>query len=131
MKRPIKFDPNSDEHLIYTLQAAYRYAIGDLSIGTWDEGITLASTQCITTQFLYFAKFDLFYLGTPGDIMILDHPDWPGWVIDCHEPYGEVDYYCVWMHGGVCKDALEGDEECYPVVPVEAVTWGSIKSMYR
>ena len=104
---------------------------GDLAIGTWEEGISIASTECITTQFLYFAKLDLFYLGTPGDIMILDHPDWPRWIVDCHEPYGEVDYYCVWMHGGVCKDAIEGDEGCFPVVPVEATSWGAIKSMYR
>jgi hypothetical protein len=62
--------------------------------------------------------------------MILDHPDWPRWVMDCPVP-GEVDYYCVWMHGGVGKDALEGDEECFPVVPVEDATWGSVKALYR
>jgi len=104
---------------------------GDLAIGTWEDGITMASTECVTTQFLYFARFDLFYQGTPGDIMILDHPEWPRWIVDCHQPYGEVDYYCVWMHGGVGKDAIEGDEECFPVVPVEDATWGSIKALYR
>jgi len=104
---------------------------GDISIGPWDVGISIASTECHTERFLYVAKLGLIYTGTPGDVMILDHPDWPRWVVDCHEPYGEVDFYCVWMHGGVGKDALEGDEECFPVVPVEDATWGSVKALYR
>ena len=104
---------------------------GGLAIGTWDTGITMASTECITDGFIYLAKLELFYLGTPGDIMFLDHPIWPRWVVDCTQPTGELDYYCVWMHGGVWKDPIEGDEECFPVVPVEGATWGAIKSMYR
>jgi hypothetical protein len=59
--------------------------------------------------------------------MILDHPDYPRWVIDCQDP-GQVFYYCVRSHGGVWKDAVVGD--C-PTVAVEDVSWGSIKSMYR
>ncbi len=104
---------------------------GNLSIGPWDVGISMASTECHTERFLYVAKLSLIYTGTPGDVMILDHPDWPRWVTDCHEPFAEVDFYCVWMHGGVGKDALEGDEECFPVVPVEGRSWGEIKAMYR
>ena len=104
---------------------------GNISIGPWDVGISMASTDCHTERFLYLARLDLIYTGTPGDIMILVHPDWPRWVMDCHEPSAEVDFYCVWMHGGVGKDALEGDDECFPVVPVEDATWGTIKSMYR
>jgi hypothetical protein len=102
---------------------------GQLFIGPWDEGITMASTECHTERFLYLARLDLIYLGEPGDVMILDHPQWPRWALDC-DP-AEVDYYCVWMHGGVGKDALEGDEECFPVVPVEDATWGSVKALYR
>ena len=104
---------------------------GGIVIGSWDTGISMASTVCLTDQFLNLAKLELFYLGTPGDIMFLDHPVWPRWVVDCDEPNPELDFYCVWMHGGVWKDALEGDEECFPVVPVEDATWGTIKSMYR
>jgi len=104
---------------------------GGLAIGTWDTGISMASTECITDRFFYVAKLSLFYLGTPGDVMFLDDPLEPRLVLDCHEPFAEGDFYCVWMHGGVGKDAIEGDEECFPVVPVEAVTWGTIKSMYR
>jgi len=97
--------------------------------GAWDEGVVLASSDCHTERFLYVAKISLVYLGTPGDVMILDHPEYPRWVIDCD--LSEADYYCVWMHGGVGKDALEGDEECFPVVPVEDATWGSVKALYR
>jgi hypothetical protein len=104
---------------------------GGLSIGLWDVGITMASFECHTERFLYVAKLTLIYTGTPGDVMILDHPDYPRWVVDCTEPFSELDFYCVWMHGGVGKDAVEGDEECFPVVPVEDATWGSVKALYR
>jgi len=104
---------------------------GNLSIGPWDEGITMASTECHTDRFMYVAKLELFCLGPPGDVMILDHPEYPRWVMDCTQPFSELDYYCVWMHGGVGKPALEGDEDCYPVVPVEEATWGSLKALFR
>ena len=105
--------------------------LGGLHIGDWETGITMVSTDCMTDTFIYVAKLELFYLGQPGDILFLDHPEWPRWVMDCNEPFAEVDFYCVWMHGGVGKDALEGDEECFPVVPVEDATWGSVKALYR
>ena len=103
---------------------------GGGTIGSWDTGVVLASSECHTERFLYVGKLSLVYNGTPGDIMILDHPEYQRWVMDCPVP-GNVDYYCVWMHGGVGKNALEGDEECFPVVPVEDVTWGSVKALYR
>jgi hypothetical protein len=110
---------------------------GDLAIGSWDTGITIASTECQYDPFLHFGKLDLFYLGTPGDIMILDHPDWPRWVVDCSDECPEdpdcLNFYCVWMHGGVGKDPVEGDAGCAApwVVPVEDVSWGGIKALFR
>ena len=103
---------------------------GGIVAGSWDTGVIMVPFDCHTERFLYVGKLSLVYGGTPGDIMILDHPEYPLWVIDCSDP-GELDFYCVWMHGGVCKDALEGDEECFPVVPVEDATWGSVKALYR
>jgi len=103
---------------------------GGGTIGSWDTGVVMASSECHTERFLYVGKLSLLYNGTPGDIMILDHPEYPRWVIDCSD-LGDLDFYCVWMHAGVGKDALEGDEECFPVVPVEDATWGTIKAMYR
>lgn len=101
-----------------------------IAFGGWDEGVALTSPDCHTGPFLYFARLDLLYLGVPGDVMILDHPEYPRWIMDCNEP-AELDYYCVWMQGGVGKDPLVGDEGCFPVVPVEDATWGSVKALYR
>jgi len=98
--------------------------------GPWEEGTYLCSPVCLYDRFLYFARVSFVYLGGSGDIMILDHQEYPRWVLDCSSP-AEVDYYCVWMHGGVGKPALEGDEDCYPVVPVEDASWGAVKSLYR
>ena len=53
------------------------------------------------------------------------------WVCDCTLPNAQVDYYCVWMHGGIHKPALEGDEDCFPVVPVEDKSWSTIKALFR
>ena len=103
---------------------------GGGTIGSWDTGVVIVSSECHTERFLCVAKLSLVYNDTPGDIMIFDHPEYARWVMDCPAP-GDVDFYCVWMHGGVCKDALEGDEECFPVVPVEDATWGSVKALYR
>jgi hypothetical protein len=64
----------------------------------------------------------------PGDILILDHPDFPRWVVDCND---QVDSYCVFINGGVCKDPVDGEEGCDGVVPVEASSWGGIKALYR
>jgi len=100
---------------------------GGLAIGTWDTGITLASTDCMTEPPVQIGKLDLFYLGTPGDVLIVDHPEYPRWVVDCQEP-GVVDYYCVLSHGGVGKDPLEGD--C-GASPVQDSSWSNIKALYR
>jgi hypothetical protein len=100
---------------------------GNLSIGTWDTGITLASTECIFDFPAQIGYLSFVYLGTPGDIAIVDHPDYPRWLVDCQDP-GQVHSYCVYWNGGVGKEGVEGD--C-GVSPVEDLTWGGIKSLYR
>jgi hypothetical protein len=100
---------------------------GGLSIGLWEEGITLSSTECITPDMHPYpiAAMQMFYLGVPGDIIIGDHPDYPRWVVDCDD---NVHIYCVLMNGGIGKDAVFGDCEGQPV---EASSWSAIKSLYR
>jgi hypothetical protein len=100
---------------------------GGLAIGTWDTGITMASTDCLTEFPLQIGILSFIYLGVPGDVTILDHPDYPNWVVDCQEP-GEVFYSCEFWHGGVGKQGEMG--EC-GYVPVEDMSWGAIKSFYR
>jgi len=101
---------------------------GDLAIGNYLTGITLASTECMTGTDVCVGYVTLFYLGGECCIELLDHPDYPRWVLDCNDP-AEVDFYCVLSHGsvggGVCPD---GDCE---INPVEDNTWGGIKALYR
>jgi hypothetical protein len=105
---------------------------GDVSVGSWDTGISIASAECLTYDFLYFGRLDLLYQGAPGDVMILDHPMYARWVTDCERP-ARLNFYCVWMHGGIGKDPIPGDPGCVPPghSPVEDVTWSSIKAIYR
>ncbi len=99
---------------------------GGLSIGDWASGITLSSTECLSTDPIAIAAGSLFYLGNPGLINIVDHPDYPRWVVDCEDG---VDFYCYESAGGVLMDPPDG-ELCGPV-PVETSTWGGIKALYR
>ena len=112
---------------------------GDLAIGNYLTGITLASTECMNVDSdasreyidpVIFAKLTLFYLGGVAQVKILDHPEYPRWLMNCEEP-SVVDFYCVWTHGGVGEDALPGDIGCEADSPVELQTWGAIKSLFR
>lgn len=102
---------------------------GGLSVGDWETGITVASTECVGFGGgpVNVGVLHLLYLGVPGDIMLIDHPDYPRWVEDCESP-GMVSYYCVLSHGGVGKDPIAGD--CV-VSPVESRSWSGIKAMFR
>ena len=102
---------------------------GNLAIGAWNTGITLASTECITSE-TAIAKLNLFPLGPGCCIQILDHPEYPRWVVDCNDP-GLVDYYCVRAHGSINGAACPDGEGCHCDTPVEDATWGGIKALYR
>ena len=102
---------------------------GNLAIGTWDTGVAIASTECMAGV-VPVGYLSLFPLNdVPCCLQIQDHPTEPRWVVDCNQPFGEVDYYCVLAHGsidgGVCP---EGD--CV-TSPVEDATWGGIKALYQ
>jgi hypothetical protein len=113
---------------------------GDLAIGNWETGITLASTECMDADIhpgreyidpVIFGTLDLFYLGGTGDVMILDHPEYARWILDCTLPDALVDSFCVWTHGGIAKDPEPGDDGCGADTPVETRTWGAIKALYN
>jgi hypothetical protein len=105
---------------------------GDLAIGSWETGITLASTECVESagEIVYFARVQLLYVGGQGDVELTVHPDYPRWVLDCNSP-AEVHEYCVLTHGGVWKEPPEGDPGCTAVTVVRETSWGAIKAMYR
>ncbi len=101
---------------------------GNLAIGDWNTGITLASTECMPGPIVVVGYLSLFPLGSGCCIQLLDHPDYPRWVVDCNDP-GQVDYYCVLSHGDVGGVGCpEGD--CSGS-PVEDTTWGGIKALYK
>jgi hypothetical protein len=95
--------------------------------GDWETGVVLEAPECVGPGPVPVAVLQCLYLGTPGDILIRDHPAYPRHVWDCHEPPGMIEY-CVLWHGGVGKDPLIGDCEGSPV---SDVSWGAIKEFYR
>ncbi len=97
---------------------------GDLATGSWDEGTTIHATECVGSygQVTYVARLEVFYLGGSGDIVVVDHPDYPKRMLDCAEP-GDSHQYVLGSHGGVGKDPVS--------TPVERTSWGAIKALYR
>ncbi len=100
---------------------------GGLAIGDYATGITLSSTECMMGEFVCLASGSMFYLGGPGTVNIMDHPDYPRWVVDCNDA---VDFYCYANGGGVLMDAPMTGEDCAPNA-IEESTWGGIKALYR
>lgn len=94
---------------------------GNLAIGDpFGGGVTVASTECLQGwDPVVIGYVSSFYLGGSCTISILDHAEYPRWVVDCQDP-GQVFYY-------------EPVGEGYIVAgnPVEDMSWGGIKSMYR
>jgi len=103
---------------------------GGLAVGNWETGITLASTECITSFPAQIAVLSLYYLGTPGDVAIYDHPEYPRWLVNCDDP-GMTFYYCMYSFGGVGKDPAIGPDGDCGGNPVEDVSWATIKSLFR
>jgi hypothetical protein len=104
---------------------------GNLAIGTWNTGITIASTECMTGTVVvgYLALFPVS--ATPCCLQIVDHPQYPRWVVDCTQPNGLVDYYCVVSHGSINGATCPEAEVCPCDSPVQDETWGGIKALYR
>jgi hypothetical protein len=96
---------------------------GELAIGSWNTGITITSTECMSENPVVVGYLYLFPMAVgPCCLWILEHPDYPRWVVDCDSP-GQVDLYDPWnvgiINGAIC------------VTAVEDVTWGVIKALYR
>ena len=102
-------------------------AIGDAFAA---PGITIASTECMTMDPVIIGYGTYFYLGGDCVVSILDHVDYPRWVVDCQEP-GVVDFYCLDGHGAIGTAVPPAGEDCLCDSPVEDATWGGIKALYR
>ena len=119
---------------VFGTQAFMSLLPGDIPIGGWHPwepmGAFVASTECngSADEPLVVGYITTFYLGGEGWVEILDHPEYPRWVIDCGEP-GEFDQYCVYRNVSVGgAEAPPGDCD---VTPTELTGWGVIKSLYR
>mgnify|MGYP001823059629 CR=1 FL=1 len=107
---------------VVATQAFTNLLPGNLAIGDpFDAtGVTIASTECLLdSQPIAIGYASYLYLGGSYTISILDHGDYPRWVVDCQDP-GQVFYY-----DAVGEGYVNGGS------PVEDVSWGAIKSMYR
>ena len=58
---------------------------GKLVMGGWREGIMMASAPCSAEEHIVIGVMHLFYLGKPGVVSVLDHPDFPRWIVDCED----------------------------------------------
>jgi len=106
---------------------------GDLvEPGSSNDGVTVASTECMLMDPVIVGYGSYFYLGGACCISILDHGkvEWARWVVDCQDP-GVVDLYCLAGHGSIGGGACPDPEECPCDSPVEDATWGGIKALYR
>ena len=98
-------------------------------LGIVGDGITVIVEDCITSFPATLGYVQLFYMGTPGQLQILSHPYLGHVFTTCGDPGSEEDY-CYVQGGGI------GMEPPEPLIlcshnPVEDVTWGAIKSLYR
>lgn len=107
---------------------------GDLAIGDWRTGITLASTECMTDYMVSVACLSMLVLTSePFCIEIHEHPKYPSWVVGCERPLGGLYYSCIrgsgHVNGATCSggDCPDGP---YPV-PTEATTLDSVKTLLR
>lgn len=105
---------------------------GGLAIGDWQTGISLSSTEPVYDAPVLVCSGSLFFLGAPGEIRILDHPDYPRWITNSES---NVFYYCVETNGGVLMDPVYPGEDCGGWCnnhnAVENANWGAIKALYR
>ncbi len=113
-------------------QAFVNLLPGGLGIGDAFDGvgITIASTECMMMDPVIVGYGSYFYLGGECCIQIVDHAQYPRWVVDCQDP-GVEDYYCLAGHGSVGGAQCPDGEVCPCGSPVEDATWGGIKALYR
>lgn len=98
--------------------------------GDYESGIVIGSLSCVHECPIPFTVARIVYTGTPGDVVVTDHPEWPRWVVDCNDPLGS-DPYCLLSNGGIGKDPIPTGEMCGCPTPVEDESWGTIKAMFR
>jgi hypothetical protein len=94
------------------------------------NGWVVAAPVCVypsAAGIVTVARIPWFYLGTPGDIVLLPSPVDGKATVDCNN---DLDFFCVYSNGGMGQDpSVPGDAGCH--TPVEEQSWGAIKALYR
>jgi hypothetical protein len=115
---------------------------GTFYFGDWESGVSVIANECAMPDgsvpenngIVLAARIEMYCSGEPGDILIMDHPEWPRQVYDCQEPIPQEDSYRVLAHGAIGKPHEPGDpgaDFCGDPSPVEGASWGTIKGMFR
>jgi hypothetical protein len=116
---------------VFGTQAFTNLLPGNLAIGdAFAGGVTVASTECMPGPVVVIGSVDGFYLGGDCCIEILDHSEYPRWVVDCQDP-GVVDFYCLKYHGVIGAGECLTPTEWPCDSPIEDATWGEIKALYN
>jgi hypothetical protein len=97
--------------------------------GDWESGIVVSTDDCLDSFPAVLGYLSVFYLGVPGYITIHPHPELGNVFASCEDP-GEMLEYCYVQDGGLCASAPAPRFLCQHN-PVNDVTWGAIKALYR
>jgi hypothetical protein len=132
----IEIDPGT------SLSTSYESLLpGGLVLGDWETGVSLSATECVMPDgsvpgnngIVPVAKVTMIYSGTPGDIIIGNHPHWPRSAVDC--TLTEEGTYRLLSNGGIGQlPSMPGDpgaDVCGGSVAVEHHSWGAIKALFR
>ena len=98
-------------------------------LGIVDNGITVIVDDCLDQFPAVLGYVPVFYLGYPGHIQLLAHPDQGHVFTTCGDPGSEHDY-CYVQGGGINTEPPELLILC-DHNPVRDVAWGAIKALYR
>ncbi len=82
---------------------------GEMRVGNWRDGITMASAPCTGESPVAIGVLHLRYLGKPGVVRILDHPQFPRWIVNCESG---TTRYCVASDGGIGMSAPVRNNGC-------------------
>ncbi len=116
----LALSPGTGEEITYTNLLPDAVVEGD-----WYTGLTITTDCAEAAAPLPIGKLSFVYGGIPGDVTIEDHPVCPRWIVACDQT---LYVFCVHSHGGVGKEALDGD--CFGNA-VEDASWSAIKQLYR
>lgn len=109
--------------------------LGGLALGyvedSWGGWMVVAGVDCVFPDengIVVVASLTYLYTGPPGTLDVAPCGAEPRATIDCDNLY---DWFCVAGNLGVCAPPNPGEDGCSCVNPVEEMSWGGIKALFR